>query len=39
MKRMMIGILAGSLILGSVAAASAAGPFANREFRQGDRAR
>lgn len=31
---MMIGILVGSLILGSVAAASAAGPFVNREYRQ-----
>jgi len=39
MKRMMIGILAGSLILGSVAAASAAGPFANRESRPKDRTR
>jgi hypothetical protein len=34
MKRMMIGVLAGSLILGSLAAATAAGPFVNREYRQ-----
>jgi hypothetical protein len=34
MKRILIGILAGSLILGSVAASSAVGPFVSREYRQ-----